>query len=92
MEKFDISSIDELLIGIEVIGDTLQILYDLLEENGYQGRIRSSEVDPEKATKFVEKLPKYLNVLNGIQNQVMIQEVNIREILKTLYPKEAKTA
>lgn len=92
MEKFDISSIDELLIGIEVIGDTLQILYDLLEENGYQGRIRSSEVDPEKATRFVEKLPKYLNVLNGIQNQVMIQEVNIREILKTLYPKEAKTA
>lgn len=57
MEKFDISSIDELLIGIEVIGDTLQILYDLLEENGYQGRIRSSEVDPEKATRFVEKLP-----------------------------------
>lgn len=92
MEKFDILSIDELLIGIEVIGDTLQILYDLLEENGYQGRIRSSEVDPEKATRFVEKLPKYLNVLNGIQNQVMIQEVNIREVLKTLYTKEAKTA
>lgn len=92
MEKFDISSIDDLLVGIEVIGDTLKILYDLLEENGYQGRIRSSEVDPEKATKFVEKLPKYLNVLNGIQNQVATQEVNIQEILKILYAKEAKTA
>lgn len=57
MEKFDISSIDELLIGIEVIGDTLQILYDLLEENGYQGRIRSSEVDPEKQPDSLRNFP-----------------------------------
>lgn len=92
MEKFNKSSIDQLSIQAEVISDTLQILYDYLESEGYQGRISISEVNIKNAVAFVAHLPEYLNLLFVIQEKARLLDDEIRKVLKVICSKEEGAA